>query len=229
MGKELLSAAICIALTLSASADWTVDRGKMKEGAWRTDGVPRGSYYIQAVVNESGTPELRHEGHLVDFTRGSAWRTEGGKPVMTVEAGPVEVCQGDVFRLGDNSAIRSLTLSEKPLEFAPQKLYINKGPDIGAYFSIDGVYSNGMFTAKVRNLVGHVGAAEVSVVVTDYYQRELGRVEKKGVAVDGTAAITVPLRENTSGQYRATVKVRDERGREGFRVIHRAVVDDRIC
>jgi hypothetical protein len=191
----------------------------MKDKMWRTDGLPRGRYYIQAAVNENGSRELWHEGHLVAFSRGSAWRMEGRHPVMTVEAGPVEVGPDEIFRVGDNSAIRSLTLAEKPLEFAPQKLYTNKGPDLGSYFSISGVYSNETFAAKVRNLVGHVGAADVSVVVTDFYQRELGRAGRKGLAIDGETVISVPLRENTSGQYRAMVKVRDEKGREGFRVI----------
>ena len=208
-----------------ASADWTVDRSKIKDGAWRTDGLEPGRYYVQATVGEGGY-RLRHEGHEVDFTRGSAWRTEGGKSVMTVEAGPIEVSSGDMFRPDKNSAIFSLTLSEMPLAFAPQKIYTLEDPDgdryyngLGKCFSIDGSYSNGTFTAKVRNLVGHVDAANVSVSVTDFYQRELGCVEKNGVAIDGTVTIAVPLRENASGQYRATVKVRDAKGREGFRVI----------
>ncbi len=216
--RTILAAGIAVGIAGSAQAEWTVDGRSLKDGAWRTDGLTRGRYYIHATVGENPY-RLIHEGHVVDFTRGSAWRTEKGKPVMTVEAGPVEVGPGEMFRLGENSQIRSLTLSEKPLQFAPQKLFTNKGADLGSYFAISGVYSNGLFTAKVRNLVGTVRSAEVSVAVTDFYQRELGRAERKGVAIDGAAEISVPFRENTSGQYRATVKVRDERGREGFRVI----------
>jgi len=200
-----------------ASADWTVDRGALRDGAWRTDGVTCGKYYVQAVVGE-GEYRLLHEGHVVDFTRGSAWRTEDGKPVMTVEAGPVEVGPGEMFRLGENSQIRSLTLTGKPLQFAPQKLFTNKGPDLGSYFAIEGAYSGATFTAKVRNRVGTVRSAAVSVVVTDFYQRELGRAERAGVAIDGTLAISVPFRESASGQLRATVNVRDEKGRVGFKV-----------
>ena len=205
------------ALASVASADWTVDRGALRDGAWRTDGVTCGKYYVQAVVGE-GEYRLLHEGHVVDFTRGSAWRTEDGKPVMTVEAGPVEVGPGEMFRLGENSQIRSLTLSGKPLQFAPQKLFTNKGLDLGNYFAIDGEYSGETFTAKIRNFVGTVRAADVSVVVTDYYQRELGRVARKDVAIDGTMTIAVPFRDSGSGQLRATVNVRDEKGRVGFKV-----------
>ena len=200
-----------------ANADWTVEGRSFKGGLRCTDGLMRGRYYVQAVVGE-GNYRLFHEGHVVDFTRGSAWRTEDGKPVMTVEAGPVEVGPGEMFRLGDNAQILTLTLSETPLAFAPQKLFTNKGPDVGNYFAIEGAYSNGTFTAKIRNFVGTVRAADVSVVVTDYYQRELGRVTRKDVAIDGTMTIAVPFRDSGSGQLRATVKVRDEKGREGLRV-----------
>ena len=213
----ILAAAMVVGGVGMVSADWTVERGALKDGAWRTDGLSRGRYYVQAVVGE-GDFKIFHEGHLVDFTRASAWRTENGKETMTVEAGPVEVGPGEIFRLGENSQIRSLTLSETPLAFAPQKLFTNRGPDLGSYFGIEGAYSGETFTAKIRNFVGTVRAADVSVVVTDYYQRELGRIERKGVAIDGTTTISVPFRESGSGQLRATVKVRDEKGREGFRV-----------
>ena len=217
ISAAILAAAMVVGGVGMVSADWTVERGALKDGAWRTDGLSRGRYYVQAVVGE-GDFKIFHEGHLVDFTRASAWRTENGKETMTVEAGPVEVGPGEMFRPGENSQIRSLTLSETPLAFAPQKLFTNKGLDLGSYFGIDGEYSGAMFTAKIRNFVGTVRAADVSVVVTDYYQRELGRVERKGVAIDGTTTISVPFRESASGQLRATVKVRDEKGREGFRV-----------
>jgi len=204
----VLSFICCVASAMSAHADWTVDRSKIKDGAWRTDGLEPGRYYVQATVGEGGY-RLWHEGHVVDFTRGSAWRTEGGKSVMTVEAGPIEVGSGDMFRPDENSAVFSLTLSGKPLAFAPQKIYTLEDPGgdryyngLGKYFAIDGSYSNGTFTAKVRNLAGHVDAANVLVSVTDFYQRELGCVEKNGVAIDGTVTIAVPLRENASGQYR---------------------------
>ena len=202
----------------AASVVWTADSSALKDGAWRTAGIERGSYYVRATVGEDRY-RLFHEGHVVEFSRGSAWRTEDGKSVMTVEAGPVEVSPGDMFRLGENSRILSLALAKASLAFAPQKIFTNKGPDIGNYFDIAGAYSNGTFTAKVKNLVGHVGAANVSVVVTDFYQRELGRVERKAIAIDGEMAIEVPLRENTSGQCRATVTVRDEKEREDFRII----------
>lgn len=208
---------MAVGVAWAANADWTVERAALKDGAWRTDGLSRGRYYVQAVVGEGGY-KLMHEGHLVDFTRASAWRTENGKETMTVEAGPVEVGPGEMFHLGDNAQILTLTLSETPLAFAPQKLFTNKGLDLGNYFAIDGEYSGETFTAKIRNFVGTVRAADVSVVVTDYYQRELGRVERKGVAIDGTTTISVPFRESASGQLRATVKVCDEKGREGFRV-----------
>ena len=220
-----LAAAIAVGVAGTASADWTVDYRSLKDGAWRTDGLTSGRYYVQAVVGE-GRYRLFHEGQTVDFTRGSAWRSENGRPVMTVEAGPVEVGPGEVFRLFANSPIHSLTLSEKPLKFAPQKIYTPPDPDgemyffgRGKYFDIGGTYSNETFTARVRNLVGTVRAAQIEVVVTDFYQRELGRTEKKGLVIDGEVAVAVPLRANVSGQYRAMVKVCDERGREGFRVI----------
>ena len=212
------AAFVCAGAVFSASADWMVDRGKTKDGAWRVDGLERGLYYVQAAVGENGC-RLLHEGHVVDFKRASAWRTDGKTSVMTVEADPIEVGPGDLFRPGKDSTIFSLTLSKNPLAFAPQKIFTNKGPDVGKYFDVEGVYSNGTFTATVRNLVGHVDAADISVVVTDFFQRELGRVEKKGVAIDGTVTIAVPIRKNTSSQYRATVNVLDEKGREGFRVI----------
>ena len=127
----ILAAAMVVGGVGMVSADWTVERGALKDGAWRTDGLSRGRYYVQAVVGE-GDFKIFHEGHLVDFTRASAWRTENGKETMTVEAGPVEVGPGEIFRLGENSQIRSLTLSETPLAFAPQKLFTNRGPDLGS-------------------------------------------------------------------------------------------------
>ena len=122
--RPILAAGMAVGIAGSAQAEWTVDGRSLKDGAWRTDGLTRGRYYIHATVGENQY-RLIHEGHVVDFTRGSAWRTEKGKSVMTVEAGPVEVGPGEMFRLGENSQIRSLTLSEKPLQFAPQKLFTN--------------------------------------------------------------------------------------------------------
>ena len=88
--RTILAAGMAVGIAGSAQAEWTVDGRSLKDGAWRTDGLTRGRYYIQAIVGENQY-RLIHEGHVVDFKRGSAWRMENGKPVMTVEAGPVEV------------------------------------------------------------------------------------------------------------------------------------------
>ena len=213
--KSAIGAAFALACAGTALADRTFDRKEMKDGAWLTDGVPRGRYYLQ--VETTGGVRLMHEGRVVDFTRASAWRAGSKKPTMTVEAGPVEIGPGETLR-PENADIQSLTIAEKPLAFAPQKFYTQLGPGLGKYFDLAGSYSNGLFRATVGNLVGPVASADVSVVVTDFYQRELGRAERKNVAIDGKFALEVPFAENDSGQYRATVTVRDAKGREGFRV-----------
>ena len=213
--KSVVCAAIAAVCVGPAAADWTFDRSRLKDGAWLTDGVKRGRYYLQAET--TGGARLTHEGQVVDFTRATAWRAGSKKPTMTVEAGPVEIGPGEALR-PENADIQSLTIAEKPLAFAPQKFYTQLGPGLGKYFDLAGSYSNGLFRATVGNLVGPVASADVSVVVTDFYQRELGRAERKGVAIDGKFALEVPFAENDSGQYRATVTVRDAKGREGFRV-----------
>ncbi len=192
-----------------------------KNSLYRLDGLTDGKYYIQCEMSEQNArSRLRHKGRIIDFTRGGPWFERDGRNFMVYEAGPLEVKNGDVFEIPPNTSIGRVTISEKPLAFAPQKLFSNLSESEHPY-SFDISYGNGEFTVVVRNTHTASARGNVSIVMTDYWQREVARLEQKGVDITEKTVFKVPCRENRTGYSLVRVEAEDVDGFRGRRLFAR--------
>ena len=193
-------------------ADEVFERRALSNGFWRVAGGARRTRYVQFTVGEGGAT-LRHNGAVVDFTRGGPWTEEGGKPVMVCEAGPVEVEDGDLFRVSPNADCRRLVLAERPLAFAPQKLYTPDAVCSPEPYAVQGTFSEKALAFTVENLAAAAATGCVRAVMTDYWQREVGRFERTGVALSGKTAFEMPFSDTRTGYFVARISVTDAAGR----------------
>lgn len=224
-GMTVLAAAFAAGLAaVSARADHAFGKKDLRDGAWRTDGVPAGTYYVRYGVTAGGGRGLTLDGRPVDFTHGGPWETRDGKEFMVIESGPVEVRPGQAFRPGEKGG-DTLVLAEKPLAFAPQRFFTNTSVSLGDSCSIDGAIDATNFTATVKNVLGSPQKVKVTLTVTDYWQRELAR-EERTVELADALTVSVPYRDSMSGQLRGRVDVRDASGADIYRVFPR-VADSR--
>lgn len=220
--KKLCWGVAVAAVAFSAAADWTFGKREIRNGGVKADGITNGCYYVQADADEGQPHAVFLEGRILDFARASAVEERGGALRQTYEAGPVEVKAGDYFHFGQNVRIYSLTLSERPLAYAPQKVYTNVGAARDAAYAVRlDAFDDQTLKVTVRSRLGAVSRGDVTVVITDYWQREVARLEKKGVPLGRETSFELQYADNLTGQFLARVEVRDANGRTGERLFPR--------
>ena len=140
----------------TARADYALERGTAKDGLLTTDGVKPGSYYVrlEGFSGDDATTRAKvwHEGRRIEFVRGGPWMDDNGKELMTLESRPVEVKPGEAFRVDKQTPWTRITLAEKPLDYAPQRVFTNMALD-----------PEGAFAAEAD-----FGASNVSVTLNSY-------------------------------------------------------------
>ena len=213
MKAVLANICFAVGFAVSAFADYTFAKKDLANQGWTATDVASGRYYVQLDVCDplSNVP-LYHEGEALDFTTGGPWEKREGLDRMTVQAGPVDVKEGDFFLLADNVRAFGLTLAEKPLDYAPQKLFLNTESAAPNFFRITGAFADGKVDVTIVSRFGRPRTAKVAVVVSDFWQRELARQEKEMTLARETR-LSVPFADTLSGQQRAWVTVTEKNGR----------------
>ena len=211
--KVLSTLTLVACVTSSTFADYVFSKKDILDHGWYAKGVAPGRYYVQLeLADELANVPLYHEGEALDFTVAGPWERRDGVDRMVAEAGPVEVKDGDFFYFADNLHLYSLTLAEKPLAYAPQKLFVNAASAAPNRYAIRGAFADGKVDVKITSRFGHPQTASVSVVVSDFWQRELAREEKK-ITLAHETALSVPFVDTLTGQQRAWVTVTEQDGR----------------
>ena len=154
-GRVAVAAFAASLMAVSARADHAFGRKDLKDGVWRTDGVPAGTYYVRYEVAEGAGRGLTLDGRPVDFTHAGPWETRGGHERAVLESEAIEIRPGQVFRPGENASRESLVLAEKPLAFArpPETFQTIWGVDAVNATRVDKVLTSAWRNADGRQLV----------------------------------------------------------------------------
>lgn len=222
---KVIASLVCISAVCVAHADYTLERSAAKDGLLLTDGVKPGSYHVrlEGFSGDDATTRAMvwHEGRRVEFVRGGPWLNDNGTQRMTLESQPVNVKPGEAFRIDRQTPGTRIVLSEKPLDYAPQKVFTNMALDKEVFFKIDGILDAARAAVSIRSFLGSPVKGYLSVEVTDYYGTPLAKADRENVELAGVLKIDVPYKDNGSGQFRAKVSFTDESGRKVYRVLTR--------
>ena len=217
----LLSGERTDAFVAAARADYMLERGTPKDALIKTDGVAPGKYCVRLEGFTGDDAKTRavvwHDGRRVEFVRGGPWRD--GK--MTLESRPLEVKPGEAFRIDTATPGTGIVLAERPLAYAPQRVYTDMAYAAERYFEADAVFGATNVAVTVKSFLGAKTKGRLRVRVTDYYGKKLAEIDRSDIEIDGTLKVDVPYEDNLSGQFRAAVGFTDGSGRKVYRVFAR--------
>ena len=215
----------CALRAFLASADYTLERSAAKDGLLMTDGVKPGSYHVrlEGFSGDDATTRAKvwHEGRRIEFVRGGPWMDDNGKELMTLESRPVEVKPGEAFRVDKQTPWTRITLAEKPLDYAPQRVFTNMALDPEVAFAAEADFGASNVAVTLKSYLGSAVKGRLRVKVTDYYGKMLAEVDRRDVELGRTLKLDVPYEDNGSGQFRAVVGFTDGSGRKVYRVFAR--------
>ena len=224
MNKAIASLVI-ISAVCAARADYTLERSAAKDGLLRADGVAAGSYYVrlEGFSGDDATTRAKvwHEGRRIEFVRGGPWMNDNGTQRMTLESRPVEVKPGEAFRIDRETPGTQIVLAEKPLTYAPQRVFTNMALDPEVAFAVEADFGASNVAVAIKSYLGSPVKGRLRVKVTDYYGKTLAEVDRRDVELAGTMKLDVPYEDNCSGQFRAAVDFEDGSGRKVYRVFAR--------
>ena len=222
---KVIASLVCIAAACTAQADWTLERSAAKDGLLTTDGVKPGSYYVrlEGFSGDDATTRAKvwHEGRRIEFVRGGPWMNDNGTQRMTLESRLVEVKPGEAFRVDKQTPWTRITLAEKPLDYAPQRVFTNMALDPKVAFAAEADFGASNVAVTLKSYLGSAVKGRLRVKVTDYYGKTLAETDRRDVELGRTLKLDVPYEDNGSGQFRAAVGFTDGSGRNVYRVFAR--------
>ena len=223
--SKLIASLVCIAAVCAARADYALERGAAKDGLLLTDGVRPGAYHVrlEGFSGDDATTRAKvwHEGRRIEFVRGGPWMDDNGTQRMTLESRPVEVKPGEAFRIDRETPGTRIVLAEKPLDYAPQRVFTNMALDPEVPFAAEADFGSSNVAVTLKSYLGSSVKGRLSVKVTDYYGKTLAEVDRRDVELGRTLKLDVPYEDNGSGQFRAAVDFKDGSGRKVYRVFVR--------
>ena len=215
----------CALRAFLASADYSLVRGTSADGLLLADGIKPGSYHVrlEGFSGDDATTRAKvwHEGRRIEFVRGGPWMNDNGTQRMTLESRPVEVKPGEAFRIDRETPGTQIVLAEKPLTYAPQRVFTNMALDPEVAFAVEADFGASNVAVAIKSYLGSPVKGRLHVTVTDYYGKTLAEVDRREVELGRTLKLDVPYEDNASGQFRAAVGFTDESGRKVYRVFAR--------
>ena len=199
-------------VTIAKGDDYSFGRKDFKEGVHYVKGIEEGKYYIQCELSEDGTKNiLCHKGKVVNLVRGAPWIERNGRNFMLAEADMLDIKNGDAFTLGENPRIQKIIFSKKPLTYAPQKLFTPIYTVVEPYsFKIE--WGENDFTITVKNCCRTPIKGDVSISMTDYWQRETASFKEKSVEIAEKKTFKIPYKDTLTGYCIVRVNIDDEEG-----------------